>query len=700
MSAVHLLQFTKERKLPIIRQAEAAECGLASIAMIANYHGYKVDLTSLRREYPITLKGATLQSLISVADRLNLSSRALRLEVEDITKLMLPCILHWNMNHFVVLKRASRKHCIVYDPAEGERKYTYKQISKHFTGVALELLPTKKFVKKKKGEQLHLSDLWAKISGLKRNIAQVFLLSVLLQLFAVASPFYLQIVVDDVIISQDTDLLKVVALGFTLLILINAFIAFLRSTTILYLGTQINVVMASNLFRHLIRLPLDWFEKRHIGDVVSRFSSQDKIKDLLTTGVIEALVDGIMVIGILVMMFLYNVTLAWVVIAASTIYILVRLALYRRLQQLTEENIINSAKEDSNFMETVRAIQSIKLFSREEQRQSIWQNAYADAMNSNIRLGRLNIIYSTLNKILFGVENIIVVYLAAESVMKGLISVGMLYAFMLYKRQFTEKTGTLLEKIIQYKMLNLHLDRISDIVLTPIEDEQRTVNARRQIKGSVELSKLRFRYSKDESYIFENLGAKIRAGECVAIVGPSGCGKTTLMKVMLGLIKPGKGQVLIDGLDITKMGLTNYRNQIGAVMQDDQLLSGTIADNICFFDPNFDTQKIEDSAQLAAVHDDILTMPMGYNSLIGDMGSSLSGGQKQRIILARALYKKPKILFMDEATSHLDSYLEENVNNNIQHLKMTRIIIAHRYETIRSADRVLRLKGGTLVEVD
>ncbi len=413
---VELLEFSGSRKLKLILQTEAAECGLACIAMLANYYEYKIDLNTLRREYPISLKGASLQSLINTADRLQLASRPLRLDMEDLPKLSLPCILHWDMNHFVVLKKVTKHNITILDPGLGERIYRLAEVSRHFSGVALELTPTKNFKTKKAEKKLKLSELWDRITGLKRSLIQVFILSLLLQAFAIAAPFYMQLTVDDVIVSHDLDLMLILAIGFLLLMLIQVAVTALRSFVIMLMGTQMNIQIANNLFRHLIRLPLDWFEKRHIGDVVSRFGSLDQVKELLTTGVIEAIVDGIMVIGTLVMMFLYSPTLAWVVIVAVILYSIIRVILYKPLRRLSEENIVANAKEDSNFMETVRATQTIKIFGKESQRQTVWQNLYADAMNSGIRLGKLNIGYSAINGLLFGIENVVVFYLAANNV--------------------------------------------------------------------------------------------------------------------------------------------------------------------------------------------------------------------------------------------------------------------------------------------
>lgn len=697
---MHLLKFSGTKRLPVILQTEAAECGLASIAMVAAYYGYKTDLTSLRQEHEISLKGANLEELMQIADKLKLSTRALRLDLEHLSQLKTPCILHWDMNHFVVLKKVTKKSIEIHDPGLGERKYTMEEFSKHFTGVALELSPTEEFKSEDSRVNLKLSDFWSKVTGLKSTLGKVFVLSLLLQAFAIASPYYMQLVVDEVILSYDQNLLAILAIGFGLLMAIEMVTGAVRSVLLLHFGNLMSIQLGANLFHHLVRLPLQYFEKRHIGDVVSRFGSLQQVKELLTKGVIEAVIDGVMAIATLIMIFLYSPKLSVIVLIAIAIYAVFRIAMYRPLRQMSEEVIVNQAKEQSNFMETVRGIQTIKLFGREVQRQSVWHNKYADSLNSGIRVGHLNIGYEAFNKVIFGLENVLVIYFAAMLVMEGDLTVGMLFAFMAYKRQFVEKMASLIEKIIEFKMLSLHFNRLADISLTEKEQDIQGKMSGKKISGDIELKGINYRYNKKEAPIFKHLDLSIKAGESVAIIGPSGCGKTTLAKLMLGLFEPDEGKIEVDGIDIRQLGLGQYRTQIAAVMQDDQLLSGSIADNISFFDPELDMQQVEWAAKIAAIDKDILQMTMGYNTLVGDMGAALSGGQIQRLLLARALYRKPKILFMDEATSNLDTKLEFSVNEAVKNLDVTRIIIAHRPETIASADRVIELRYGEAVEVD
>ncbi|MCS6133878.1 peptidase domain-containing ABC transporter [Shewanella baltica] len=675
----------------MIVQTEAAECGLACVAMVASLHGYQTDLNSLRQRFSLSLEGCTLLDLMHIAEQLQLSSRPLKIELEELSDLATPCILHWDLNHFVVLKSVNAQHCIIHDPALGVRRISLTEVSKSFTGIALELTPTATFTAEQAKQSLTFSSFFSKITGLKQSLGLLLSLSVFLQLFILASPYYIQLVVDAVIISNDGQLLLVLALGFALLLLFDVATNALRSLVLLNFSSQLSVQLASNLFHHLVRLPLAYFEKRHMGDLVSRFGSLRQLRELLTTGIIEAIIDGFMALGVLCMIFFYSPLLSLVVLVAVLAYCALRLALYQSLRLASEQQILALAGEQSNFMETIRAIQTVKLFGFESQREAIWQNHYVKATNRTITLGKYEISYQVMNKLLFGIENILVIYLAAELVMAGSFTTGMLFAFIAYKAQFMERMSKLIEKLIEYRMLSLHFERIADIALTAKEQTYPPQPMLHKVAGNICLQQVSFSYSSVAEPVLYNLALQINAGESVAIIGPSGCGKSTLMKLLLGLLTPTEGEVLIDDIPLVKLGLAQYRQQVAAVMQEDQLLGGTIEDNITFFSEKIDVDKLTRCAQMAAIHQDICQMPMGYKSLIGDMGSALSSGQKQRLILARALYREPKILFMDEATSHLDIVTESVVNQAMKKLNITRVVIAHRPETIKAADRVIDL---------
>ncbi|CAL7963938.1 putative microcin-H47 secretion/processing ATP-binding protein MchF [Gammaproteobacteria bacterium] len=689
------LHFSFGRKLPMIHQAEVAECGLACLAMIASFHGYDTDLLTLRRQFSISLKGSRLQDLIDLAKKLHLLSRAVKLDLEDLKHLKTPCILHWDLDHFVVLKKVQGNKVIIHDPAIGVVKYKMAEVSKHFTGVAMELTPAIDFEKKKNKTRLYLSDLWGSITGLKLPLMQIVLVSLALEVFAIISPLFMQFVMDDVLTTKDYSLLYILAIGFGMLTVIQMVTGYVRSWIVMFLSNVLNIQLMANLVRHLFRLPLEFFQKRHMGDIVSRFGSMGAIQTKISTDFIEGIVDGIMVIITLIMMLVYSLMLSAIVFGALALYTIIRLALYSTFRRMTQENLVAGAKESSIFMEGIRAILPLKIFGKETQRENIWQNCFVDKLNTGLRTQKLSLIYAFCQGIFSGIEYIIIVILGAKAVMRGGpdgLTVGMLMAYFSYRAQFVDKAKSLINKAFEYQLITLDLERVADIALSePEQDLLGDVHVPRIIQGSIRVKNLSFRYSEQDPYVFKNINFEIKAGESVAIVGPSGCGKTTMMKMLMRLLAPSSGEIFIDDVDITRMGLHNYRSQIAAVMQEDILLSGSIADNICFFDTKPDFDRIYACAMIAAIHDDIISMPMAYQSLVGDMGSTLSGGQKQRVLLARALYVQPKILFLDEATSHLDSNNEHIINQHVKQIGITRIIVAHRQETVQIADRIIDL---------
>ncbi len=688
------------RKVPDLRQSEAAECGLACLAMVAAYHGQRTDLASLRRKYPVSLKGMTLIGLIDAAERMDMAGRPLRLEPESLPKLRLPAILHWDMTHFVVLKHVTRGGvAVIQDPARGERRLAPTEFSRHFTGIALEVTPTAGFEPGGKPVRARLSDLVGSVRGLASPLMQTLALSLILQAYVLAGPFYMQLAVDEGVTKDDRGLLTVLALGFGLAMLFNAGAGYLRARVLVYLQSRLAFDIGSGVFRHLLRLPLSFFERRHVGDLVSRFGSIEPVRNQLAEGLISALVDGVMAVLTVGMVFLYSAQLGCVVLGALLVYTALRIAYYRMFRQRSLDLVHARALENSAFIETARAIQSIKIFNRESGRRALWSNRYAEVMAANAGVERLKATFKAINDVVFGAENLLVIYLGALLILDGRMTIGMLFAFIAYKQQFVDKATRLVEKAIEFRMLDLHLERLADITHADPEPGQERTSYRAPAVGRIEARNLSFRYGPSEPFVFERVSFTVEPGEYVAITGPSGGGKTTLMKVMLGLLEPTEGEVLIDGLPLGTFGARAFRDNVGVVMQDDQLLSGSIADNICFFDQGFDHAHMQDCARLACIHDDITRMPMSYDSLIGDMGSSLSGGQRQRVLLARALYRKPRLLFMDEGTSHLDTGVEARVNAEIRALGLTRIIIAHRPETIASAERCLTMIDGALHDI-
>jgi ATP-binding cassette subfamily B protein RaxB len=688
------------RRLPLILQTEDAECGLACIAMIAGWHGLAVDLPALRLRFSLSRQGANFAGLIRIAAALGLDSRPLKLDMQDLRELRLPCILHWDMNHLVVLRSISARRIVVHDPSVGVRALTRTEFQRHFTGAALELMPSSEFVARDERARVRIGALMGSVSGLGRSLAHILALALLLELIVIALPFYLQWVVDQALVAADRELLGVLALGFALLVVLQAGMGAVRGWWVAALGARLNFQWLGNVFGHLVKLPIEYFEKRHVGHLVSIFGSITAIQKTLTTGVVQALVDALMVLGTGAMMAIYSPALMAVSIAGAALYAGLRRIVFRSLRLASAEEIIHAAKQQTHFLETASGIQSVRLFGRGDQRRAGWMNMLADQFNAGLRVQGVHVAHESAQTLLFGLERVIVVWMAARMTLEGRFTIGMLFAYVAYRELFATRVGALVDSVSDVAMLRLHIERVADIVTTDAEAGELPATAEidlSQRSARIELRNVSYRYSSTEPWAVEHASLVVEAGECLALTGPSGCGKTTLVKVLLGLLPPTEGEVLFDGTPIGRLGLAHYRSQIATVMQEDRLFSGSIGDNISFFDAQPDIARIEACAHLAAVDDEIRDMPMGYYTLIGDVGIGISGGQKQRVLLARALYRQPRILVLDEATSHLDVRNERSVNEAVRAMRLTRVIVAHRPETIAMADRVVTMDDGRIV---
>lgn len=678
-------------------QTESTECGLACLAMVADAHGLHVNPRELRQRFPPSVKGTKLSRLIQISQQLGFNARPLRVEMEHLDQIGMPCILHWDLNHFVVLAKVKKTKIIIVDPASGERQLSLSEASNHFTGIALELSPSADFRPRKATLRISLRQLTGPIIGLRRAISQIFLLSIALQIFVILAPFLTQWVVDQVLVSADKGLLTVLALGFGLSLLLQIATGLFRGWSIVYLSTRLGLQWLGNVFAHLLRLPLVFFEKRNIGDITSRISSVSTIQKTMTTSFVEAIIDGLMAIVTFALMLIYSWKLALVTLCAVALYLCIRVLAFRTLRDSSERQLVAAAKQQTHLLESLRGMQSLKVAGAESRRRVMYENLMVDTVNQDVRIAQMGLGFNGASQFVFGIERIAVIWIGALLALEGVFSVGMLIAFLAYKDQFAQRMGALIDKGIEFRMLRLHGERLADIVLTPPE-ETPDFEAMPPSEAGIEVENLCFRYSDEEPWVLKDLSFSVAPGESVALVGASGCGKTTLVKLLLGLLEPVSGCIRVGGQDLHKAGPANIRKLVGAVMQDDQLFGGNIADNISFFDPLMDQARVEQAARMAAIHDEIVAMPMGYYSLVGDMGSSLSGGQKQRVILARALYRNPKLLFLDEATSHLDVANEQLVNVAVKQLDVTKVIVAHRPETIASADRALVLDGGRIAQ--
>ncbi len=686
------LEMRFNRRVPVIHQAENSECGLACIAMICGHYGKNVDMISLSQQFNFSSRGANLSGIDGIAEQLGMATRAVSLELDEVGALKLPCILHWDFCHFVVLISVKRNRFVLHDPAKGRRTIGLKEMSQYFTGVALEVWPGAQFTEQAIKCRVRLKTLINGIHGINSTLTKIFCLSIVIEAINLLMPIGTQLVMDHALPAGDRGLLTLICAGLMFFILLRAATGMIRAWSSLVMGTLINVQWQSGLLRHLLRLPLSYFEKRKLGDIQSRFISLDTLRITFTTSAVGAIMDGIMVIGVLVMMVLYGGYLTWVVLGFTATYVLIRFVTYGHYRQVSEENIVRAARASSYFMETLYGIATVKIQGMAERRGSHWLNLKIDAINSGLKLAKMDMLFGGINTFVATCDQVTILWLGTNLVIDNHITIGMFVAFAAFRGQFSDRVASLTNFLLQLRIMSLHNERIADIALHEREAKKPDIESVASMSPmSLETVDLSYSYDTQTGPVFSGLSISVDPGESVAITGTSGSGKTTLIKVLCGLFEPDSGKVIVNGLDIRELGINNYQRLIACVMQDDRLFSGSIRENICGFVEIIDEEWMIECAKTSFIHDVIVKMPMGYESLIGELGEGLSGGQKQRIFIARALYRKPSILFLDEATSSLDILSERSVNGAFKKLSITRVIIAHKEKTLKAVDRIITI---------
>lgn len=723
MQLTGLFDFRSEKEqLPMIRQSEITECGIACVAMMAGYFGDQQSMHSLRRRFGANLSGVTLYEMAQFASELGMQASPCQIDlpegasieqtvIEQLGDLGVPVVLHWDANHFVVLNTLRMERNIapdtpgfgqkmwiatIHDPARGIVKYPIKEMLKHFTGYVMLCEPMPSFDAGDHRERIGFRDLWSKIRGFKKTISLIIGLSMVLQCILMITPYFLQTVLDNVLVSEDHQLLLVLAIGFGGLVFFERAVALIRGFSLTIFNQLFSVQLKTGLYRHLLRLPMNFFESRSVGDTLSRFHSLSRIQDLMVNGLVAVTLDGVMSVMVLGLMFFYSPLLTGVVLGLLSVYLLIQWMSMEKNREFIEKVIHKEASIQSQQIETLRAMQTLKLFNAQAAREQKWAHEMTDLTRTSIAQSNFKEIINQCAALVKGLMHVIVVYMGAQLVMAGHFSVGMFLAFLSYRTMLADSLTNLIGKFVEFKLLDVHFERVSDVVCSGVEDGgPAPSSADPVIQGKISLRQVSFHYGVGSArkQVVNNLSLEVLPGESVAIIGPSGAGKTTVMKLLVGALTPEQGEVLVDDIPLTTFGLRKFREQIATVMQDDSLLSGTILENVVFFAPRYDMEWAIACAKAACVYDDIMAMPMNWQSLVGDMGSMLSGGQKQRLLLARALYKRPRIIFLDEATSHLDIQREASINEAITGMSITRVIIAHRKETIASAGRVLVIGG-------
>lgn len=674
------LLFSSKHKLAMIFQAETNECGLACLAMISSFHGQLLDIRSIRNRYQSAATGASVKHLLDAASKLDLSARPLKLELCDLNNLNLPAILHWDLDHFVVLKKISNKSVVIHDPAIGIRKYGKNELVHHFTGVAVEFYPTHSFQEASLETRFSLKQLFRKTASFKRAAVQLFFLSLFIQVLSLLTPLYLQLIIDQGLNKGDMDIVILLAVLFVFITFAKTLVSYSRGLFLMQFSNQMGFQLVGSVFKHLLRLPISFFEKREMGDIVSRFSSVEAIKQLVTQEMITILVDGIFSIVTVALLFLYDALLAMVAILFVGLVALLRVLTLAEEKNRRQEAIISNAKQQSRFMENIRSMTVTKLNGIEHDREIDWCDKYANYLNSGYKLGTYQLGVSTTQGLLFGLDHIFTIFLGSMLVNTGQLSLGQLMSFIFLKQHFSNSITAMIPKLAEIKLMKLELERIADITLEQPEEIDIGTNSllpAPQLTGDIEGENLSFSYGENTEPVFSNLNFHIRAGSTVAIVGYSGSGKSSLIKLLLGLEKASSGIIRVNGKNIFSINPLHLREQIGAVLHNDVLLAGDLAYNINLGKEVYNQERLTNVCKFVGLVDLITSLPMGWQTQVGEMGSVFSAGQTQRILIARALYKLPKILVLDEALSNLGDEASLSLLNSIKNLGITIILVTH-----------------------
>ena len=679
----------RPRRLRHVAQHQQSECGLACLTMIADFHGLRMDLTATRARTGGAGRGHTLKALMEAAEELGLSGRPLKLEIEELAKLKLPCILHWDLDHYVVLEKLRKQRALILDPGGERRWWRTAKLDAHFTGVALELAPKMNFQAADLRGALPLKSIARSFDRLARTLAGLTMIALAMQILSLAPPILSQILIDEVTTSQDAELLRSMLIAMALLAAIAIPLRLLQGWIGIWLSTSISLQTSRNLTRKLFSLPARFFRERHVGDVVSRMQSLSPIIEFATGSVVTGIINLLKVSLTGLAMLIYSPVLMLISLAGLALRSGVVWSVLPTQRRLTRDGLVAGAKQSSAMLESLRGSETVKALGGESERLTVWQTHLVDKLNLDVRSARIGMYSGAGLSALGEIEQIAFLGVGVLALFNGQITLGALFAFMTLRGRFSAALTALIALFQQAYMLRLHAERLGDIVEHETEPEHGLPV--RRLDGAFEAQGLGFAYSSNERHVLRGFSCRIEPGQLVVLTGPSGSGKSTFLKLLAGMETPAEGRLLADGTEVTSLQRRDYRRQLGLVLQGDVLFRGSIAENISFFDPAPDAELIEEVARLAAVDAEIRQFPMGMASQIGDMGSNLSGGQAQRILLARALYRRPRALILDEATSHLDPATEERVVQMLKRLDITIICAAHRPAILRYADQVLDL---------
>jgi len=697
--ALEKLAGKRRGRIPFVQQLSAMECGAACLTMVLGYWGRGTSLDEVRDVLGPGRDGVTALGILNAAEFFGLRGRGVKADLEDLDLLDRGSILHWKFSHFVVLDRVRSDSVDIVDPAVGRRRVSLDEFSRSFTGVALVFEPGDDFRQARR----RAGGMWPFVRRLigehKGVLAQVLVASIFLQVVALAVPLLTSLVVDRVLPRDDQQLLMVVAVGLLGVVVFQFAASFLRAHLLLALRTRLDARMMLAFLDHLISLPYSFFQTRSAGDLMMRLSSNAQVREIVTGGALSALLDGSLVVLYLAILFLASPILAALSLGLGLLYVVVYFATRRPKRELSAHIISKEARSSGYQIEMLSGMDTLKSLGAEQRAAEHWSHLFVDVLNASLSRGRLDAAIDSILATLRFSSPLIILAVGALQVLQGHLSLGTMLALSAVAAGFITPLATLVETAIQFQTVQSYVERLDDVLQAEPEQERGELRPARKLKGGITLHRVSFRYSPVAPLVLKDVSVEIAPGMMVGVVGKSGSGKSTLISILAGLYQPTSGRVLYDGQSLFDFDLRSVRRQLGVVTQNPYLFGDTIRSNISLADPTASFEEILWAARTAGIHDEIMAMPLGYDTPLLDRGASLSGGQRQRIALARALLAKPSVLILDEATSALDGITERNVQRELEALRCTRVVIAHRLSTVRDADLILVLSDGVLVEM-
>jgi ABC-type bacteriocin/lantibiotic exporter with double-glycine peptidase domain len=698
--ALSRLGFQSIRRIPYVQQTTAIDCGAACLAMVLGYYGKRVSLRECRETLGASRDGANAFGILKGGRHFGLRGRGVKIEVVESLKLIAPgAILHWRFNHFVVFDKMIRQGALIVDPAHGRRWVTLKELNRDFTGVALLFEPGEDF-QRRESVQAKPAGVWRYIARIVRSglISRILVTSILVQVLALAVPVLIALITNHVVPHSDWNLLTVLALGMGLIIVFHFLSSLIRAQLLLHLRTKLDAELTHDFVEHLLALPYVFFQQRPVGDLMMRLNSNQAIREILTSGTLSTLLDGTMILLYLALVFAFDVDMGLLVLALAVIRVGLFLITYKLNRRLMAESLQAQADAQAYAVQFLSGIEVLKASGVEARAIDRWSNLFVDSLNVSLRQGRLDAwVQSTLDALAVASPLMILVF-GAWRVLAGDLSLGAMLALNALATGFLTPLSNLVSKTLDLQKVGSYLDRTEDVMETEKEQDAETPGQALRVRGGVALENVSFRYSDNTPFVVHDVSMHIKPGALIALVGASGSGKSTLARMLLGLYRPTQGKIFYDGLDLANLNLGSVRRQIGVVPQEPYLFSGSLRSNIALLDSTLPLHRIVEAARRAHIHQQIMAMPMGYETMLTEGGKSLSGGQRQRVALARALVHRPAILVLDEATSALDAVTESAILKELEVLRCTRIIVAHRLSTVKNADTIFVMRQGRIVE--